>query len=259
MLRGSELLQLRVGDILEESDKSGWLELTFTTKANEKGDAVQYLGASTMRIVNEYIKMAGLTEDDKLVIGNSRWDRPSSKNISMRALNGIGRRLGQDHFGEHLSFHSFRVGSAQTLFSQGASLPELQTIGRWNSSKMSAHYCRKQFADRNAMAKHIYGKPCRGIIFNETRQEPRSVRLHVNSIEEPIKPAVPRLIAQLCINNEGDLGIVLNRIPIIVYPYHLLNLHTGNEGLRRSFLVGLGLRLDVVPALAETCRRHCAL
>ncbi|MCY4673980.1 MAG: tyrosine-type recombinase/integrase [Bacteroidetes bacterium] len=157
MLRGSELLQPRVGHISEESDKSGRLELTFTTKTIKKGDAVQYLGASTMRIVNEYIKMVGLTEGDKLVVGIDRWDRPSSKDISMRALNKIVPRLGQDHFGEHLSSHSFRVGSAQTLSSKGATLPELQTVGRWKSSKMPAHYCRKQFAGRNAMAKYIYG------------------------------------------------------------------------------------------------------
>ena len=129
MLRGSELLQPRVGHISEESDKSGRLELTFTTKTIKKGDAVQYLGASTMRIVNEYIKMVGLTEGDKLVVGIDRWDRPSSKDISMRALNKIVRRLGQDHFGEHLSSHSFRVGSAQTLSSKGAILPELQPLG----------------------------------------------------------------------------------------------------------------------------------
>ena len=157
MLRGSELLQLRVGNITEDSDNSGLLELPFTTKTNEKGDDVQYLGASTMRIVKDYIMKVGLTEEDKLVIGIDRWDRPSSKDISMTALNKIVRRLGRDHFGEHLSSHSFRVGSAQTLSSKGATLPELLTVGRWKSSKMPAHYTRKQRAGKNAIAKYIYG------------------------------------------------------------------------------------------------------
>ena len=51
-----------------------------------------------------------------------------------------------------------RVGTAQTLAEKGASLVEMQNAGRWKSSDMPAHYSRGQAAQKNAVAKYIYGQ-----------------------------------------------------------------------------------------------------
>ncbi len=52
-----------------------------------------------------------------------------------------------------LSGHSLRIGSAQSLVSAGATLPELQQAGRWLSPSVPAHYARGQFAGRGAVAR----------------------------------------------------------------------------------------------------------
>ena len=49
--------------------------------------------------------------------------------------------------------HSPRVGMAQDLVSAGASVVELQQVGRWRSPQMPAYYARHQEASRGAVAK----------------------------------------------------------------------------------------------------------
>ena len=48
----------------------------------------------------------------------------------------------------HVSGHSLRVG--------GASLPEMQTAGRWESPQMPGHYARGQLAAKGAVARIKY-------------------------------------------------------------------------------------------------------
>ena len=43
-----------------------------------------------------------------------------------------------------ISGHSARVGAAQSLVRHGATVPELQQVGRWKTSAMPAHYARAE-------------------------------------------------------------------------------------------------------------------
>ena len=52
-----------------------------------------------------------------------------------------------------VSGHSLRIGSAQTLAEEGASLVELQTAGRWWSPSMPGRYVHGQEASRGAVAR----------------------------------------------------------------------------------------------------------
>ena len=70
----------------------------------------------------------------------------------------IKRRAASADLEGHFSGHSLRVGSTQSLASQGASLVEMQTAGRWQSPKMPGHYARGEFAARGAVARLRYGK-----------------------------------------------------------------------------------------------------
>ena len=54
------------------------------------------------------------------------------------------------------SGHSPRVGMCRDLVAHGASLPAIQTAGRWKSPQMVAHYARAEFAGRGAVAR-FYG------------------------------------------------------------------------------------------------------
>ena len=52
--------------------------------------------------------------------------------------------------------HSFRVGTAQSLAQRGATLTQMQTVGRWQTARMPAAYCRNELAGRNAVATLLY-------------------------------------------------------------------------------------------------------
>ena len=52
-----------------------------------------------------------------------------------------------------ISGHSIRVGSAQSLAQRGATLVEMQQVGRWKSPSMPAHYAQKFIAQQSAMAR----------------------------------------------------------------------------------------------------------
>ncbi len=43
-----------------------------------------------------------------------------------------------------VSGHSFRVGTAQNLVENKATMPQLQTAGRWKDTRMPARYTEKE-------------------------------------------------------------------------------------------------------------------
>ena len=51
------------------------------------------------------------------------------------------------------SGHSARVGMARDLVAHGASVAAVQVAGRWESSRMPAHYARGELAARGAVAR----------------------------------------------------------------------------------------------------------
>ena len=56
------------------------------------------------------------------------------------------------HTEGRVSGHSLQVGGAQSLAAAGASVVEMQTVGRWQSPSMPAHYVRGQLAARGAQS-----------------------------------------------------------------------------------------------------------
>ena len=65
----------------------------------------------------------------------------------------IKRRAKQAGIARRVSGHSLRVGAAQSLVEEGASLVDLQVAGRWKSPSMPAYYVRNQEASRGAVAR----------------------------------------------------------------------------------------------------------
>ena len=54
---------------------------------------------------------------------------------------------------ENITPHSGRVGGAVSLAEDGATLPELQLAGGWNSPEMPGHYTKQASVKRGGMAK----------------------------------------------------------------------------------------------------------
>ena len=72
----------------------------------------------------------------------------------------IKRRAKQAGITRRVSGHSLRVGAAQSLVEEGASLVDLQVAGRWKSSSMPAYYVRNQEASRGAAIDSLPPRPC---------------------------------------------------------------------------------------------------
>jgi len=52
-----------------------------------------------------------------------------------------------------ISGHSLWIGTARSLVAAGGNLPEVMQAGRWQSSRMPAHYAKRERAQRNAVAR----------------------------------------------------------------------------------------------------------
>ena len=79
--------------------------------------------------------------------------------LSAEAVRAIFRRRAAavDAITGSVSGHSFRVGSAQDLARDGASIAELQQAGGWKSESMPGRYVKRETAARGPVARRRYG------------------------------------------------------------------------------------------------------
>ena len=153
LLRISEAAALSVARVRQEEDGTGRL-LVAQSKTDPTGrGTVLYLRAWTMQRIAAWTGAAGLRSGPLFrrvrkggIVTTAALSSESVRAIIQRwaiAAGVIGR----------VSGHSLRVGSAQSLVSAGATLPELQQAGRWLSPEMPAHYARGQLAGKGAVAR----------------------------------------------------------------------------------------------------------
>ena len=122
--------------------------------------ATVYLSRATVKAIKQYMAFANIADGPLFRGFTSRHkNRVNAWGIStVAARTAIKARAKAAGIDGLISGHSLRVGTAQTLAEKGASLVEMQNTGRWKSSDMPAHYSRGQAAQKNAVAKYIYGK-----------------------------------------------------------------------------------------------------
>lgn len=158
MLRVSEVAALNVEDVSFGGD--GHAEVTVRrSKTDQEGAGrVLYCGPPTADRLKRWIDVAG--------IAHGALFRPVLKNgavqesrLSTRSLQNIVKHWAADAgVPGRITWHSLRIGSAQELVARGASLVELQRVGRWQSPTMPARYVRGQLAAEGAMARLRYGR-----------------------------------------------------------------------------------------------------
>ncbi|MCY4205272.1 MAG: tyrosine-type recombinase/integrase [Bacteroidetes bacterium] len=171
MLRVSELVAIQWRDLQIERDGSGRLTIPVSKSDQEGQGAVLYLGPITVTRLQAWRKLQG--NDGEFVFTSIRRGGSIQKNPltrqSVRRLivahskcylpelfASAGSEDGDSRPGA--SSHSFRIGSAQSLARRGATLPQLQTAGRWKSPSMPAAYCRNEAAGSGAMARLRYNR-----------------------------------------------------------------------------------------------------
>ena len=158
LLRISELVALDVEDIRENDNGTGTVMIK-RSKTDQTGEGAYIgLGKPTMDAIRTYTQRADI-HDGALFRriwkgGNNVSDYRISINGARHAIQAATRAAGIDG----ISGHSARVGSAQDLVKQGATLPDLMQVGRWEDEKMPARYSKEISAEDNAIMRLKYGK-----------------------------------------------------------------------------------------------------
>jgi|GEM_PF-241039 len=177
LLRADELVRVCVDDI---SARNNTL-LVVSSKSDQSGQGqYRFVSSSTISMIQEYINEANLdpkTKQPRLVTDLRGLHKgilfrrltnhktallPFDENVPSHKANvlnyssvyriwqRIARRAG---IAENITPHSGRVGGAVSLAEDGASLPELQLAGGWQSPEMPGHYTKQANVKRGGMAK----------------------------------------------------------------------------------------------------------
>jgi site-specific recombinase XerD len=145
LARASELVALDIGDV--DFDESTITIRRSKTDQEAEGTAA-YIGPDARDALSRMLAAESRTEGPLFV---SRYSRRLHPNDVSRAFKRIASKAGIE--ADKVSGHSARVGMAQDLAADGASLVELQNAGRWQSATMPARYSEKQAARRGAVAR----------------------------------------------------------------------------------------------------------
>jgi site-specific recombinase XerD len=177
LLRADELVRVCIEDI---SARNNTL-LVVSSKSDQSGQGqYRYVSSSTISMVQEYINEANLDPKTKAprlssdlrglhkgvlfrrLTNHKTALLPFDENIPSHKANvlnyssvyriwqRIAKRAG---ISENITPHSGRVGGAVSLAEDGASLPELQLAGGWQSPEMPGHYTKQANVKRGGMAK----------------------------------------------------------------------------------------------------------
>ena len=158
LLRISELVALDVEDISQNDNGTGTAMIR-RSKTDQAGEGAYIgLGKPTMDAIRTYTQRADIHKGALFRRiwkgGNRVSDYRISINGARHAIQAVTRSAGIDG----ISGHSARVGSAQDLVKQGATLPDLMQVGRWEDEKMPARYSKALSAEDNAIMRFKYRK-----------------------------------------------------------------------------------------------------
>lgn len=159
LLRASEATALKVADVAFHPDRTARLFVEASKTDPEGEGVVLFLGAPTASRIRRWLAWVDLKRTDPLFQRLDRAHRPQG-GMSRRAMYTVIRERAKAAGVEgEVGSHSLRVGAAQSLAAAGASVVEMQTVGRWKSPTMPARYARAERAGRNAVARLRYGRP----------------------------------------------------------------------------------------------------
>lgn len=163
MLRVGELVAARPKDVIHDMDGTARLHIPKSKTDQEGKGARQFIGPPTLERLEAWMgvvqnQLGALDESGPLFHAVRKDGKIQPRGLSTRAV-----RKNIQAYAERLelkgrfSGHSFRVGTAQSLAREGATLPQLLYVGRWDSARMATRYCRDELAGKGPVAKLLYG------------------------------------------------------------------------------------------------------
>ena len=120
--------------------------------------ATLYIGQPTLDVIGQY-REAGQIRGGALFrrVRSQRYVCPGRLSVdgARAAIKRWAKQVGIDGT---ISGNSLRIGSVVSLAQAGASIPDMQAVGRWKDSNMPARYASAQLAEHSAIARYKYGK-----------------------------------------------------------------------------------------------------
>ena len=155
LLRRSELVALRVEDVLEEMDGSATVLLRAGKTDAEGCGTSLFLARDTVELVSAW-RQRGRVGDGRLFRGIGRHGRLHEKldgSQVPRIYKQMARQAGlPDEIVEALGGHSTRVGAVQDMIACGIELPAILQSGRWKTTRMVQLYGERLLAKRSGAA-----------------------------------------------------------------------------------------------------------
>lgn len=145
LLRISEVAAIHCDHISTRENGSGSLLLP-RSKTDQEGEGREvYLQKRTIKAIEKYQRLSGVSEGPlfRRIYQNCKMGDGALGITAIRdMIKDVAAKAQIDLTG--ISGHSFRVGTAQTLVENKATMPQLQTAGRWKDTRMPARYTEKE-------------------------------------------------------------------------------------------------------------------
>lgn len=162
MLRVSELVAVQMGHLAFLEDRTGRLMIPASKTDQEGEDCTMFLGRPTVKFLQAWLhaiqgQLGPLNGDAAVFRYIRKGGKIQGQPLRVQSIRKIIQKRARDSEMEgRFSGQSLRVGSAQSLAMRGATLQQLQQVGRWQTSRMPAQYCRNELASRSAMSELRY-------------------------------------------------------------------------------------------------------
>jgi integrase len=167
LVRRSELVRMELEHVTMNSAGDGVVKIPFSKTDQEGNGGVRYLSAASIELIRDWCSAAGI-ESGLIFRSVARYGKKSkkpdeqTKDVEVvlssmaegrvaRIYKAVGELCGFDV--ATLSGHSTRVGSAQELLANGATLAGLMVEGGWKSATMPVRYAANINASEGEMAK----------------------------------------------------------------------------------------------------------
>ena len=145
LLRISEVGAIHCEHISTRRNGSGALLIPRSKTDQEAEGKEVYLQKRTITAIEKYQRLSGVSEGPlfKRVYQNCKMGNDALGITAIRdMIKDVAQKAQIDVTG--ISGHSFRVGTAQSLVEGKATMPQLQTAGRWKDTRMPARYTEKE-------------------------------------------------------------------------------------------------------------------
>lgn len=155
MMRCSELVRVDLSDIHYDQELGSAEVFVPFHKADQEGEGgYRYLSQRTVEYLHVWLDAAGI--DSGLVFrsidARNHILTHMHKDRVARIFKNLAKNSG--YLYKDISAHSTRVGAAQELLLDGATLPQLMVVGDWKSPAMPVRYAKRIDAKKGAMAEY---------------------------------------------------------------------------------------------------------